>query len=531
VPARGYSHTAPRKKDGSKRPAGKAPARKPNLGQALAKLGEVTAEKAGDKKLAAKSRAQGKAAAKKTYKLKPVEGLSVNQAAYKRGTGHAPPKLADVRARSSKSILAGPSESIAKTAGNIAAALYDEPGATLKNTAKGLRDTAAAIPAGIVTAATTRPDKTVKAIVKDYEKRYGQSDEEQQERFKKEGIAPEVLDAFGAASAGGASSGRIISSAASKGALGARAKAIATAARPALRTTGGKATPQPKSRNYFKAEVQVARDNRRAAKTAKASKDEPIEAVRAAARKANEQAGKVVEVVPSVRKVAKAQRVRVATTKGRAVQKLKAEQIRVVEKTARRLINQFDDMERAAFYHVASGTVSADPVRAAKQLARRREAVLAARNARKIDTPDGLRKKTDELRTIDKLLADPVKGFTPRVRDTVEALRAVDLHASRQDPTLSPRQRVLRRYAQQAETLGLRRGEGGEMYTPDETTSQFIRRVQKAADEEGLSRPLYFPSEKYAIADNPDFASRARSSASTTGGSWPTRSTSTPSRA
>jgi hypothetical protein len=425
-----------------------------------------------------------------------------------------------------------------RAAKNIGIAIADKPGPTIKHTVTGARDIVAAIPSGVVAAATTRPDRTLKKMADDIGKRYGETDAQMVKRFEKHGIAPELLDATALTSGGGAAVGRVVTKAAETGKLGERASAVATAARPALRTSGGKLKAQPKSKNYLRAEIQTARDTRRVRKQHKAElaveNVKPLSPVRAEVARRNKAAGKVVEVthagLPLVgtgeRAVAKAQRMAVAANKGRAVHQLKSEQHRIVEKTARRVLNQLTPHERRAFHYVATGTISGDPLRAAEQLAKRRQDIVDARAAAGTPELKGLRKNTDELRTIDKLIAHPHESFTPRVRDTVQALRAVDIHVGRGDPALTAQQRLLRRYSQQAEVLGLRRGEGattkellnparlregqvGKMYDPEESSVAFIKRVQAEADKHGLERPLYFPSEKYDIGIHPDRAAYA----------------------
>jgi hypothetical protein len=347
---------------------------------------------------------------------------------------------------------------VIKTLGNAAIVTAEHPAAMSAHTAKGLRDSVLNIPGGLAQVATQSPVKTGKQIAADYAKRYGESSAEQRKRFAKEGLAPELLDATALAGGTGAATGRALGVAAKAGKLGAKAERIATEARPALRTTGGTAKPQALSPNLFKATGQKALDAKRATKDAEAAAkakpevDSRIKSHVAEAARNNETAGRVVEVTP-LKGASKAQRTAIAKLKSRGVHLLRGEQHHKVEQVAHRALNQLNHHERAAFYAVAEGWAPADAARAVEHLERRKASIKAAR-------PEGtkVRRRVDEVRTIDDLIKHADKAFTPKLAETVRGLREQDVAVGRADPGLRAAQRLLTRYGPQAKHLGLERG-------------------------------------------------------------------------
>jgi hypothetical protein len=281
--------------------------------------------------------------------------------AKKRSVGH----LATSIFGAAMAQAAGPAAGLAakvgiKTGKNEVVAGYHHPVQVSVNTARGLRDTAAATPGGIVAALTTRPDRTIKAMADDWADRYGQSDAEQQRRFAEHGIAPELMDATLLVSGGGSAAGRGITAAAKATAKDSKVTRILTEPRPALRTGGGEATVQKLSPNAFKAVAERGVDKYRLKRMDKQIKgtDHATDTHRAPghvveADRANAKAGRTVEVTPRWDNVlggaGKSQRLGVARLKSRAVMRLKAETHRKISDNARKQINGLTADERKAF--------------------------------------------------------------------------------------------------------------------------------------------------------------------------------------
>jgi hypothetical protein len=383
-----------------------------------------------------------------------------------------------------------------------------DPFGTGVNTLKGVRDMAAAIPAGIV-AAIHNPEDIPKQFVDDIGRRYFGSDEQIRDEVRTRGFASYGLDAAGLVTGAGTVVAKpLVKLGRAAAPEGSKAYEFLNAARPKLRTSGGTARAQELADRPLRIVGQRVLDKRRAAKDARlaaAARDgeTPADAIRVQAATNGD------EVTPYLSRTArKAQRHDVALLKGRRLQLMRSEQFRKIDKTTRKEIAALSKPEREAFYHVAAGILAAEPHAAVLGIQARRAYIEANREASGIGS---VKRKTDELRTLDYLEKNAEKAFTPRLSALVQKLRPEHLKVATDDPALTAHQRLLRRYAQQAEHLGIRRGvidspEG--LRYEQEGTADYIRRIQAAADEKGLERPLYFPSEKYALADNPDFASR-----------------------
>lgn len=399
----------------------------------------------------------------------------------------------------------------ATTARATGAAFYTAPRQTTKNTLKGLRDVAAATPAGMVHLVTTRPDHTLKQIGEDYHRRYTGTFADQVKRIRKEGATAELLDLSGAAGGVGAVTGRAITKAVS---AESRVGKVVKGTRPALRTSGGVAKPQELSPNAFKAAgqrvVDKARhkaDTRRVEGTSK-----PADTARATPAFVM-QALHNGEVTPLISGNAnRAQRVAVAKVKSRAVHALKAEQNRKVENTARPIIDALNSKERKAFHYVATGQVPANE-HAGAYVAQRAKKIREGRANQGVTE---VRRRVDELRNLDKMAAAPHDYFTPRVAEAVRALHGLDREVAANDPALHPTQAALRRIAQQASSLGIERGvfyqatkKGLTRVEREESPEAFIKRVERRAKREGLESPIYFPSEPDSIFHNVDYSSRA----------------------
>lgn len=530
-------------------------------------------------------------------------------------------------------------EKVGEIAVDLADAVRQDPKRTIVNTGKGVGYGITAIPAGIAQTAV-HPLATAKSLGADYGHRYGTETSRQRvDRFIHEGAAPEVFDAASVAAVGGATVGRLAGAVARTdraARIAPRVHRIATSPRPKLRVTGGQAVEQAVSPNLTVAGVQRLVDTRRTQKMGRQVKRSAkhLEGDRrghgmpanvAAAVEANEAAGRVVEVTPqrifrAQAKVHKAQRVMAAKAKGRVVQAMRGEHGRRIGAAAR-VLAKLNRSERRLFYWIGAGLVnSRDRVGLLKDLRDHQERILTGREqARAAGEPvaerTGLFSKSDDLENIQRIIRDFDKIDVDKVRLAKQSLEAQDLLVGRQDRGTNAAMRLTRRYAQQAETLGIRRGEiphdgwrevgpdqarlrridarmeaierelhpdghvaddgagglsphvipaerhlaaGGERIPEErqlprgaghpvrrgerealegelrrlqaerrrheghveqgppgaaytqEPLPDYIRRVQRAADERGMERPLYFPSEKYAIEHSPssraDFA-------------------------
>jgi hypothetical protein len=386
---------------------------------------------------------------------------------------------------------------IAKRGAAVAAAsLHDPIGVQLK-TAKGAVEMVKAIPSGVVNS-VLHPEATGKALVKDYGHRYGEDFDEMVKEIRKEGAAPEVADALAVATLGGGTIGRAAVSAAAKG-----GSKFATAARPALRLSGGLVKDQELAGTPARLVTQRVHDALRTRKTDKVRRklEDPnqrgVDAVAAEAART----GTVVRLRPL--KVDRTLAKSVAKLKSHGVHRMKSEQHRLVD-GARKVLKGLNKHERRAFYYVATGQAPAERAGFEAALGKRVQAIKSARSEH--GEPEGLTRLTDELRSIPKI--DTAKIDFTKLRAVHNELRPDALRVGREDPALNAGQRLERRYAQQADALGIRRGEVGDLYE-QESTSAFVKRVQKAAADAGHERPIYFPSERFSLDLHPDHASRA----------------------
>ncbi len=371
----------------------------------------------------------------------------------------------------------------ASVARNIAIATAQDPKRVAISTAKGARDSVTGIPAALVKTATD-PKGAIRDIGKDYSRRYGPllkgNEKAFRERIKKEGAAGELLDAATVGVPVGAAVGRAAGTAARAGRMGKRAQSVASTPRRAMRVSGGVAKPQELSRNLIVAAAQKGQDNVRGRRQARRARAEDAPAVirEAVARG---------EVTPlRARKLASMQRRDVARNKGHALERMRGEQSRQVHKGATRDLAKLSKDERAAFKYAMQLGLRGDPATASREVAKHRARVVATREAQGTEVL-----RTDELPGIDRLLARAGQSFTPRLEAAVKTQRKRAERAALGDPGVDATQAQLRRYAQQAEHLGVKRGQ-------NEGNAQYLRRVKRAAAERGLQRPGYFPSEKRA---------------------------------
>lgn len=373
----------------------------------------------------------------------------------------------------------------AKVAKNVGFAIAEDPKHQVPKLATDTAKSVIAIPAGLADFAT-HPKRSVEAMAKDYARRYGDlakgpdGERRFRERLRKEGVAPEVMDLAAGLSTGGATVGRAAQTAAKAGVLGKAAERIAGQPRRLLRVSGGEAVEQPLSRNLGRNAVRKAKDSARAkVQAARAAREDAPAIVREAQARG--------EVTPiRLRKADKQARRQVARRKGLAVQRMKAEQHAEVHAGAARNLSRLSKREQDAFAYAMKLGLPADSKVAVRRLVKHRDDIKVERAKR----PDlHVSKHTDELPVIDRLIAEADKGFTDRVGQVVKVERKRAERVALGDPGVDPVQAQLRRYAPQAEHLGVVRKKG-------ETNAQFLRRVKQAAKQEGLQRPGYFASEK-----------------------------------
>lgn len=413
---------------------------------------------------------------------------------------------------------------------NVARATIEDPGEVIPATARGLRDMVVGLPSAVIKTATD-PKGAAKDLVGDYARRYGplvEGDEaEFRRRLRKEGVASELLDIGGVTAVGGRAAGAV-------GRATGRGPTVRK--RPALRRSGGKATPQSTSRNANVAYLQHKLDRTRgrvsARRQATAEKGGRVPALDVSLGPG--------EVAPLRRGNVIGDRT-VGRRKSRGVQAMKAEQSREVHRGASRAVAQLDRNERRGFKYAMQLGIR-DPQAAVAALTEHRKRIVREREAQGTEIPKTLRGTNDELPVIDRLLADPGKVFTPRLAQVAEGERLRGNRVAQSDPGLATEQALLRRYAQQAEHLGVKRqrqpavaheleAANKQFWTAlhraqalkkkgkdparelakakaaehrfnalkagaPESTAAFVKRVRAAAEKQGLSRPAYFASQK-----------------------------------
>lgn len=376
--------------------------------------------------------------------------------------------------------------------------LAQDPKRSIPATARGFRDALTGIPSSIA-ALISDPAGEAAGAAKDYSRRYGGINEpggvqRMADRITKEGGAPELLDAAGLASGSGAVVGRGATALARGGHLGEAAERLAREARPEKRVTGGRSVPQEKSENLIAAAVQKRRDDRRVAKNQRkvARAEAQGKRVGAIQREAAERGEVPVRGRVAARLVAK--------EKGRDLERMKREQRTEVDKGTRRNLASLSQKERAGFKFAMQLGIPADSRVARATLEKRLADVTAARKAEGVTVPKVLAKSNDEAAILQRMLdSDLDEVFTPRLGAIVRDEQARERRVAGADPGLDPVQSQLRRYAPQAEHLGIKRGES-------ESNASYLRRVKKAAVEAGLQRPGYFVSQKRPRAGNADRA-------------------------
>ena len=368
-----------------------------------------------------------------------------------------------------------------------ARAFAEDPLHVGPKTALGLGKYAVGIPAGLAET-VAHPAKTLRGATADFNRRYGVLAQpggaaKFRARIKKEGAAPELVEGVGSVVPAGALGGRIAQRAAEAGALGRVVQRVATE-RPALRVSGETVREQPVSPNLYRNVARGATDAaRKRVQTRRARReDAPVEVRQAQA------AGDVTYVRRGAQR--RAQRVAVAREKSATLARMKAVQ-QAETQAARKNVGSLSRDERRGFKH-AMQTGAVTPAAARGTLAKRIEIIGAERAKRAAERPGYVvSRRRDELASLKWLHDNADRVFTPKLRRVVKDEQARERRLVHGDPGVAAEQAQLRRYAPQAETLGVRRAEG-------ETNAQFLRRVTRARRAAGLERPGYFPSEERA---------------------------------
>ena len=409
------------------------------------------------------------------------------------------------------------SSKAAKAAGNIAwvvpastaVTVYHQPGRTIGDTAKSV----VGIPAGLVRTALN-PSESAKGIVKDYERRYSAAAKGDYSAFHKrqmkEGAVPEAFDIATVATAGGAATGRLVQKAAEAGKLGKGAERVATQATK-LRVTGGEdgVKVRAPSKNFYKNaanatrhKIRVRRQVKRAARpdapgiVREAMNDPVLKSIARHNRKVAKRGGRPVsakatraavsEATPVLKRTAKRAQIHdVADQGGRTLQRMKAEQTREVHSTSTGVAASLRGLskdERAAWKYQAQYAPKS-PEAARRVLKRHRQRVVAER------AKSGSGPIVDELPTIDRLIANADKAFTPRLRDRVRVENNRSRRLAAQDPGLTDAQALRRAHMPAGELLGVKPIEG-------EGAVQYARRVRQAGVGHDLGAPAYFKSEE-----------------------------------
>lgn len=373
----------------------------------------------------------------------------------------------------------------------LADAAYHDPVGVPSKTAKQLVNALPAIPGGLYDLAT-HPAKTISAEAKAFGNRSSQKFDARVKTIRKRGGLDYAGDAAAVLGAGGAAS-RLL-------------RVGKDSLRAGVRVSGG-TVHVPKQRSLAAEAIGSYRDARRAGKHEKRLRvaeagGKPIDVLEHQAATANREAGRVVETV--ARRAGHKQRRLVAEERGRGIYGFRADKGRRLNADAK-AINKLDKNEKRAFYYADTLGIRT-PEQAAHVLPKLDKLIRDTRARDGIQVTGSL-KKSDMLPDIEKILADPEAHFTPKLGDTVEALRADSMRAAHEDPTLHPFVERRRRYAPLAAVLGLEKGVAHEMPSPegavpslryiDEDDAAFVDRVAKHAKDLGLAEPLYFKSERY----------------------------------
>jgi hypothetical protein len=358
--------------------------------------------------------------------------------------------------------------------------LAKDPKTAIPATGRGFRDALTGIPSSLLSLITD-PVGTAEGVGKDYSRRYGGINKpggvaKMAERVSKEGAAPEILDATILTSGVGGAVGRGLTRPAAAGKLGERAQRVAVDARPEKRVSGDKTVEQEKSPNLIVAAGQAARDKRRVGKnqrqiTAARDRGRPVDAVRREAALRGEVPARPREATRLL-----------ARDKGRDLERQKREQRVEVDQGSRRDRAGLSKQEKLGFRLAQQLGIPADAAVARAALAKRRAAVVAAREDEGVSVPKVRRKTSDELDIIDRLIEHADEIFTPHLREVVKESQKRERRVAASDPGLDPVQSQLRRYAAQAQHLGIKRRKA------EDAELQATRRAIKRLDPDDPRR-------------------------------------------
>lgn len=325
-----------------------------------------------------------------------------------------------------------------------------------------------------------------KAGIADVIRRYGGINkpggmEKMSNRIAKEGAAPEIVDFFGA----GIPAAKVLDvglgAAARAGRLGTAAERTVTAARPAMRTSGGAAVPQARSRGLVSALRQTRRDTAARKAVAREVTKADIQSVKGAVQ-TGESRGRVhavvreahqqAEVVPTRRtvipgrrvvahgrygKLAREQRKAYATRAARSRAAMRAEQHLEINKGVYRNVASLSKAEqRGLKTAIQTGARTPEAARAAIE---RRLHIIREARARGED----IHTETDEVPLLEKLHAEAGKVFTPNLARIADEEVRRGARVASEDPglgrTATERTKAAeaRRYAPQARVLAVER--------------------------------------------------------------------------
>ena len=368
---------------------------------------------------------------------------------------------------------------IASAPVEIGRATVESPGTVAKATVVSARDALTGFPAAIAQSVSD-PAGAAEMMIDDIEYRYGplvEGDKELfRERVKEGGLTPYALDALILTPPAGRAAGALARS----GKLGDRAEGFMNAERPGLMKAPGKEPARQKNAKSVQGRAaQKVLDRTRARTTNRRADFEDPVAVQA------RDSGAVVPIRQN-HTLSRG----VAEVKARARQVMLGEQGRMLRE-AGKLVQRIPRENRTAIkWALALGIRTADQARV--ELPLRIEAIKEARG----EVVYGRRQ--DNIPEIEDIIARADEIFTPEFNESIGSLRRLEKKlavgdpvreaGARKDPALDIEQAALRRYAQQAEHMGIERFDG-------ESNAGFVGRVRAEARERGLDEAGYFPSE------------------------------------
>jgi hypothetical protein len=388
---------------------------------------------------------------------------------------------------------ANPGLNILKAPHELGRAFLEDPSAVTSTSLRTAKESIAGIPQAIQMLAED-PGQALEQIARDYEDRYGsllEGDEHTfRERIKTDyGITPYALDA--AALAGG--TGQAAGAVSRVGAVGRLATRVerarfplsrtigsgvqrlhttTTRERPRLRISAGETgtRAQRTSSNLFLAPAQHALDKRRARRFDREAEqaglrmrpDGRIERIDgqepARLRAVRPGPGEVLPYL-SPRELPMLRRIAGRTERAHGRRKGN-ERLRLlshggqVEKKARKQIKRLDGREQDALIYAVELGLTPDNLEASVgTLERYRRLVVEGRRSEGEVLPF----EPDELPTIDKILADPDRHITSRLRDVADQLNELELREAALDPDLTADRAADRRRLPFAMVAGIRR--------------------------------------------------------------------------